>query len=114
MIQITDSMLGAFASASLYYKEGKGFEATVIAKFFMPFTSAVWLVTEAERQEDGDWIFFGYCHILEWEWGYFTLSEIAELELHGITAEVDCELPEGQTVGDCLKSIFAGEKFLAC
>lgn len=114
MIQITDSMLGAFASASLYSKEGKGFEATVIAKFFMPFTSAVWLVTETERQEDGDWIFFGYCHILEWEWGYFTLSEIAELELHGITAEVDCELPEGQTVGDCLKSIFAGEKFLAC
>lgn len=43
MIQITDSMLGAFASASLYSKEGKGFEATVIAKFFMPFTSAVWL-----------------------------------------------------------------------
>ena len=114
MIQITDSMLGAFASASLYSKEGKGFEATVIAKFFMPFTSAVWLVTEADRQEDGDWIFFGYCHILEWEWGYFTLSEIAELELHGITAEVDCEFPEGQTVGDCLKSIFAGEKFLAC
>ena len=68
MIQITDSMLGAFASASLYSKEGKGFEATVIAKFFMPFTSAVWLVTEAERQEDGD----------------------------------------------CLKSIFAGKKFLAC
>ena len=84
MIQITDSMLGAFASASLYSKEGKGFEATVIAKFFM----------------------FGYCHILEWEWGYFTLSEIAELEFHGITAEVDCELPEGQTVDDCLKSLF--------
>ena len=39
MIQITDSMLVAFASASLYSKEGKGFEATVIAKFFMPFTS---------------------------------------------------------------------------
>lgn len=53
MIQITDSMLGAFASASLYSKEGKGFEATVIAKFFMPFTSAVWLVTEAERQGMG-------------------------------------------------------------
>ncbi len=110
MIQITDSMLGAFASASLYSKEGKGFEATVIAKFFMPFTSAVWLVTEAERQEDGDWIFFGYCHILEWEWGYFTLSEIAELEFHGITAEVDCELPEGQTVDDCLKSLFVRDE----
>ena len=114
MIQITDSMLVAFASASLYSKEGKGFEATVIAKFFMPFTSAVWLVTEAERQEDGDWIFFGYCHILEWEWGYFTFSEIAELELHGITAEVDCELPKGLTVGDCLKSLFVGEKFMVC
>ena len=107
-------MLDAFASAPLQYKEWKGFETTVIAKFFMPFTSAVWLVTEAERQEDGDWIFFGYCHILEWEWGYFTLSEIAELELHGITAEVDCELPEGLTVGDCLKSLFVGEKFMVC
>lgn len=68
MIQITDSMLDAFASAPLQSKEWKGFETTVIAAFFMPFTSAVWLVTEAERQEDGD----------------------------------------------CLKSIFAGKKFLAC
>lgn len=55
---ITDSMQGASASASLYSKEVKGGEAIVIANFFMPFTSAVWLVTKAEKQEDGDWIFF--------------------------------------------------------
>ena len=46
--------------------------------------------------------------------GVFHPFEIAELELHGITAEVDCELPEGLTVGDCLKSLFVGEKFMVC
>ena len=38
--------------------------------------SGTWLITKGEKQEDGDWLFFGYCHIFCWEWGYVTLSEL--------------------------------------
>lgn len=31
-------------------------------------------------------------------------------DLHGITAELDCELPESQTVGDFLKSLFVRDE----
>lgn len=34
------------------------------------------MITEGEKQDDGDWTLFGYCHILEWEWGYVSLKEL--------------------------------------
>lgn len=69
MITVTEQLKNVFEANPLYSKEGQGLNAEVIARFFLPFSSAVWLVTEAEQQEDGDWLFFGYCHIQEWEWG---------------------------------------------
>ena len=79
MITVTEQLKNVFEANPLYSKEGQGFNAEVIARFFLPFSSAVWLVTEAEQQEDGDWLFFGYCHIQEWEWGYVLLSQIQEV-----------------------------------
>ena len=35
---------------------------------------------QVEKQENGDWLLFGYCCIWEWEWGYVMLSELEELE----------------------------------
>lgn len=49
-----------------------------VCKFFDPSSSATWLVAEGEKQENGDWLFFGKVHILETEWGYFTLSELQQ------------------------------------
>ena len=63
----------------LYSQEGKGDEAIIAVKYFNPFGSGTWLITEGEKQEDGDWMFFGYCHIFEWEWGYVMLSELEKI-----------------------------------
>ena len=65
----------------LYSKDGQGQEAKIIVKFFNPVGSGTWLITEAEKQPDGDWLLYGYCHIQEWEWGYVMLSELQNLRL---------------------------------
>jgi hypothetical protein len=49
---------------------------TVQAKFFTPWSNWTWYVTEGEKKEDGDWLFFGYVVGQEKELGYFTLSEL--------------------------------------
>ena len=45
-------------------QEGKMDQAVVLVKYFNPIGAGTWLITEAEKQEDGDWMLFGYCHIL--------------------------------------------------
>lgn len=39
-------------------QEDKGFDAEVLVKFFNPYGAGTWLITEAEKQEDGDWMLF--------------------------------------------------------
>ncbi len=68
-----------FAKFPLYSQDGKGDEAIIVVKYFNPFGGGTWLITEGEKQEDGDWMFFGYCHIFEWEWGYVRLSELEKI-----------------------------------
>lgn len=71
-------------------QEGKMFEAEVIVKYFNPCGAGTWLITEGEKQENGDWLLFGYCHIFEWEWGYISLKELEEIKLpFGLTIERD-------------------------
>ena len=88
----------------LYSKESQGKDAEVLVKYFNPYGAGTWLITEAERQEDGDWLLFGYCHILEWEWGYVLLSEIENtmVDLWGckFPLERDLYVKEGATVRD--------------
>lgn len=62
-------------------QDGKGMEAEVIVKYFNPCGAGTWLITEGEKQTNGDWLLFGYCHIFEWEWGYVTLSELESVTL---------------------------------
>ena len=62
-------------------QDGKGEDAGVIVKYFNPCGAGTWLITEGEKQENGDWLLFGYCHIFEWEWGYVTLSELESVKL---------------------------------
>lgn len=68
-----------FAKFPLYSQDGKGDEAIIVVKYFNPFGGGTWLITEGEKQQDGDWMFFGYCHIFEWEWGYVRLSELEKI-----------------------------------
>jgi hypothetical protein len=56
-------------------------EVPVIVKFFDPFGSATWYVTEGEQLGNDDWEFFGYVTGLTAdEWGYFRLSELQALK----------------------------------
>lgn len=74
----------------LYSHEKEGLEAQVIVKFFNPTGSGTWLITEGEKQENGDWLLFGYCHLFDWEWGYISLNELKSVKLpYGMTIERD-------------------------
>ena len=47
----------------LYSKDGQGKEADVVVKFFNPYGAGTWLVTKGEKQDDGDWLLYGYFNI---------------------------------------------------
>ena len=76
---MTKELEKRFEKFPLYSQDGKGNEAIIAVKYFNPFGSGTWLITEGEKQEDGDWMFFGYCHIFDWEWGYVMLSELEKI-----------------------------------
>lgn len=65
-------------------QDGKGFSAEVVVKYFNPYGAGTWLITEGEKQDDGDWLMFGYCHIFEWEWGYVMLSDLESVHPLGM------------------------------
>lgn len=71
-------------------QDGLGGNAEVLVKYFNPTGAGTWLITEAEKQEDGDWLLYGYCHICEWEWGSVMLSELESFKgAYGIGIERD-------------------------
>ena len=73
----------------LYSTDGQNVKQ-VIVKFFNPCWAGTWFVCEGEKQENGDWLFFGLVELLEKEWGYFTLSELQSLKLpFGMSIERD-------------------------
>ena len=59
-------------------------DKTIICKFFSIASGWTWFVVEGERQEDGDYLFFGLVHGIENEWGYFTLHELESIKWYGI------------------------------
>ena len=81
MLLMTKELEKKFRKYPLYSQDGKGMESDVIVKYFNPCGNGTWLITEGEKQDDGDWVFYGYCHLFEWEWGYVTLSELESVRL---------------------------------
>lgn len=77
---LTDEIRQQFRKYPLYSQESKGINSTVIVKYFNPVGSGTWLITEAEEQEDGDWLLFGYCHISCWEMGLCFLKRITGIK----------------------------------
>lgn len=90
-----------------YSSGGKGMESEVIVKFFAPIGAATWLITEGQKQDNGDWLLYGYCclHYGEWEWGYVLLSELESIVLRpfGIGIERDRYILNGSVVRDCIR-----------
>lgn len=81
-------------------QDGKGENAEVLVKFFGG-GAYTFLVTEGEKQEDGDWMLFGKAtHGFGWEWGYTMLSEIENMKFppFGLGAERDRYLASGAKV----------------
>ena len=72
------------------YSQEHNSNPTVQAKFFTPWTNWTWYVLEGEKQEDGDWRFFGYVVGQENELGYFMLNELAAVRgPYGLKIERD-------------------------
>ena len=100
---INEEIIRRFKEYPLYSQDGKGDESIVLVKYFNPVGAGTWLITEAELQEDGDWLLFGYCHIWCWEWGYVMLSDLENLKLpFGLTIERDLYISKAATVKDLL------------
>ena len=85
-----------------------GEDAICLCKFFNPFGSGTWLVTEAEKLENDDWNFFGpACMFGEWDWGFFRLSQLEKIKmtagpivLGGVERDICCD--GTLTVGEML------------
>ena len=104
---ITKEIENAFRKYPLYSQDGLGGEAKVVVKFFGG-SSATWLITEGEKQKDGDWLFYGYVTLgfpdefnrgkLLWEWGYVTLSQLQEIRFKpfGLPVERDISVKPGK------------------
>lgn len=70
------------------YEQEKTEDPVVFVKFFFPAGDWTWFVTEGEAEGD-DFMFFGYVVGLEPEWGYFTLKQLEEINVRGLTVERD-------------------------
>lgn len=81
MLLMTKELEKAFENYPIGSQEEKLEEADVVVKYFNPTGTGTWLITEGEKQDDGDWLFYGYCHLFEWEWGYVMLSELESVRL---------------------------------
>ena len=100
---LTNEIKELFQHYPLYSQDGKGMDSVVLVKYFNPCGAGTWLITEAEEQEDGDWLLFGYCHINCWEFGYLLLSELQNLKLpFGLTIERDLYVRENTKVKDLI------------
>lgn len=64
----------------LYSGEGTPLEEREpVVKYFTPWSNWTWYVLEGQKQEDGDWLFFGLVEGLETELGYFRLSDLQSI-----------------------------------
>lgn len=89
--QVLESMPKLYSTENQKVKEVK-------ITFIVLGTDWQWNVVEAEKQDDGDWLFFCYCRSgldeSYSEWGYVTLSQLAEVHAfaipnHGLKIDLD-------------------------
>lgn len=71
--------------------EQEGIEDPIVhIKFFFPAADWTWFVTEGQAEGD-DFTFFGYVIGFADEWGYFSLRELEEINVHHLTVERDLD-----------------------
>lgn len=90
MVILTQAIIKKLEATPLYtHDETPPEKIPVIMKLFFAFSNWTWYVTEGSKQEDGDWLFFGYVEGFENELGYFALSELAGIKKFGLGLERD-------------------------
>ena len=87
----------------LYSQDGKNEKAKILIKYFNPLGAGTWLILEGEKQ-DNDIIFFGYCHITDWEYGYISLNELKETQ-KSFPIEIDLYMKPDATLKDALEEM---------
>ena len=61
-------------------------EKKVIAKYFHPMSNWTWYAVEYDPK---DRLFFGLVDGFDKEWGYFSLTELESVKVHGLGIERD-------------------------
>ena len=61
------------------FEDNEPCNTPIAIKFFAPWGNFSWYVTEGEKQGD-DYLFFGLVDGFEKELGYFTLSQLEQIE----------------------------------
>ena len=92
MLLMTKELEKAFEKYPLGSQDGLMEDAEVLVKYFNPYGIGTWLITEGEKQENGDWLLYGYCHIYDWEWGYILLSELENIKIPPFGLSVEREM----------------------
>ena len=102
---ITKELEEELAKHPLYSNENKPLiEQEIIVKYFNPYGVGTWLITEAEKQDNGDYLFYGLAHLIEWEAGYTTLKQLEEIRDNKELMSVERDLYTNlTTIGDYLK-----------
>jgi len=104
---MTKELEKEFEKYPLGSQDGLLGQAKVIAKFFNPMGVGTWFITEAEKQENGDYEMFGYCHLGDdelAEFGYVMLSELQAIKGSlGMGIERDLYLSKECTLIEALK-----------
>ena len=72
----------------LYSKEDEK-NPKIIVKYFHPLSDYTWYIIEGDKQENGDWLFFGLVDGHEKELGYVTLNQLEEIRIKGLGIERD-------------------------
>lgn len=106
---VTKELEEKFKEYPFYSQENKLGNAKVIVKYFNPCGAGTWLITEAEKQENGKYLFFGYCNLgdsADAEFGYVSQEELESIQLpFGLSIERDLYLEEETTVAKEMRNL---------
>ena len=73
-------------------QDGKGLDAKILVKYFLPCSGATWYITEGEKIENGDYILYGWANLgYGYEFGSVMLSELENLKVKFLWSYVQVE-----------------------
>ena len=105
---VTQELENLFKKFPIRSQENKRGDAIVLVKYFNPTGVGTWYITEAGKETNGKYLFYGYCHLGDdqmAELGYVSQEELEILKLpFGLTIERDLYLPEKTTLNEALRS----------